>query len=123
MIEIRICPECGKAFYKPEEAVEVACPHCTFFFLDRRGGERVHCELDLSYYAGRQKGIAVLKDYSDYGARIMYEGRALAVDDEVSVDIGRLGVRARGRAVWTERVSGKRALSGLKFSKRLKVGG
>lgn len=121
MIEVRVCPECRKAFYKPEEAADVTCPHCSFFLLDRRGNGRVQCELDLTYSAGREKGRAVLKDYSEYGARIMYEGRALTSEDEVSVDIEGLGVRARGKAVWTERVSGRKALSGLRFARKLKV--
>lgn len=121
MIEIRVCPECRKAFYKLEEVVEVTCPHCSFFFLDRRGGDRVRCDLGITYSAGRQSGRAVLKDYSEYGARIMYEGRALTSEDEIAVDIDGLNVRARARAVWTERVSVKSALSGLKFSERLKI--
>lgn len=114
-MEIRVCPNCGKAFYAPRDGEQVLCLHCGFLLYDRRSTGRSQKEVGVFFYLRGIRHSATLKDYSTGGAGLEYGGKGLEVDTIVDIDIEELGVHMHAITVWSRKVSGSRYASGLKY--------
>ena len=114
-MELRVCPECNKAFYALHDSEVVACPHCGFILHDRRRNKRMHKELEFAFSAGGKTVTAKLQDYSLNGMKIAYTGAALDVESLLDIDIDEINIHGKARAVWTKKVSKSVASIGLKL--------
>ncbi len=114
-MEIRVCPDCDKAFYALRDAIHLVCHHCGYSLLDRRIKERTICNIDFTLTHKKRSIKCTLKDYSDTGARVVYRERSLPVDTIISVKLGKLDINAPARTVWTRSVSRSLYSSGFKF--------
>jgi len=115
LMELRVCPECRKAFYAPPEGTHLLCPHCGFALLDRRDETRTIKDVDFHLVLGSTEIQARLKDLSRGGFRAEYSGRSLELDALLRVDIEGLGIHQTARTVWSKRISKSRYSSGFKF--------
>lgn len=114
-MEIRVCPECDKAFYSPRVSDVVACSHCGFIMFDRRGSKRVHKEFDCRFLLDGQVVSARLQDYSADGLRMVYTGKALKADTVLDVEVEGLDVHRPARTVWSMKISRHSASAGLRL--------
>lgn len=114
-MEIRVCPECKKAFYAPNDSESLSCPHCGYIFIDRRSKGRLHKDIKLVFSINGKKIPAKLRDYSDGGARVVYKGRALRANDTLELEIEKLKIRRTAKAVWSIKLSSSLSSTGLKF--------
>lgn len=112
-IEIRVCPECGKAFYAPVD--RAVCPHCRYVFLERRYKGRIKKELAFTVSLEGKKLPARLEDYSENGIKMVYKGAGLEVDTVLHVNIDEMDLHRNARAVWTKKLSKSLSSSGLKL--------
>jgi len=114
-MELRVCPECDKAFYSPHDSEVVACPHCGFVLHDRRRARRIHRELDCRFLLEGRVVSAILQDYSANGLRMVYEGQALEADTLLDVEVEGLAVHRPARTVWSVKISKAKASAGLRL--------
>lgn len=112
-MELRVCPDCQKAFYSSPEGESVLCPHCGFVLLEKRLHKRTRKVLDFFFsYHGKKHG-ARLEDYSDSGVRAVYTGPGVDPDTVLEFDIDELDIHGKVRAVWTRELGKSRAESGF----------
>jgi hypothetical protein len=114
-MEIRVCPQCNKAFYASPDAECLVCSHCGHVIYDRRRKERVEKELDFNIPFKGRPLPAKLMDYSEGGLKAVYKGGLLKVDTVFDLDIGELDIHAEVKTVWTKKVSKSVYASGFKF--------
>ncbi len=114
-MEIRVCPDCDKAFYALRDAIHLVCHHCGYMLLDRRSKERTICNLDFTFTYGGKSIRAKLKDYSESGLRILYRGRSMQVDSVLDIRLDGLSIHSAAKAVWTSSVSRSLYSSGFQF--------
>jgi hypothetical protein len=114
-MEIRVCPDCDKAFYALRDAIHLVCHHCGYMLLDRRSKDRTICNLDFTFTYGGKSIKARLKDYSESGLRVLYRGRSLQVDSVLDIKLDGLGIHSAAKAVWTSSASRAVYSSGFKF--------
>ncbi len=114
-MEIRVCPDCDKAFYALCDAIHLVCHHCGYMLLDRRVKERTASNLDFTFTYGGKSIKARLKDYSESGLRVFYRGSALKVDSVLDIELDGLNIHSQARAVWTKNVSRSLCSSGFTF--------
>ena len=117
-MEIRVCPDCDKAFYALRDAIHLVCQHCGYSLLDRRIKERTICNLNFTFTHKGRRIQGKLKDYSESGARIVYKERSLPVDTILNLKLDGLNTNSPARAVWTRSVSRSLYSSGFKFIRR-----
>jgi len=115
IMELRVCPECEKAFYSPPDGDFLSCPHCGFVLFDRRGGQRVRREAESVLSIRGRKLRATLKDYSTGGARVEYSGPDLERDTVIELYVDDLDIHARAVAVWTKKASGDVKYAGFRL--------
>ena len=114
-MEIRVCPDCDKAFYALRDTVNLVCHHCGYSLLDRRIKERTLCNLDFTFTHKDKSIKATLKDYSESGARIVYKERSLPVDSILEITLDKLRIDSPVKTVWTRSISRSLYSSGFKF--------
>lgn len=114
-MELRVCPECNKAFYSLHDSEVVACPHCGFILHDRRRTKRVTKEIDCCFSVEGELVRAKLQDYSKDGLRVVYSGHALGVDTVFDVEVEDLDVHRPAKAVWAKKISKSQFSVGLKL--------
>lgn len=119
-MEIRVCPDCDKAFYALRDAIHLVCHHCGYMLLDRRSNDRTASNLDFTFTYRGKSIKARLKDYSESGLRILYRGRALQVESVLDIKLNKLGIHSTAKAVWTGSVSRSLYSSGFRFTGRAK---
>jgi Zn-finger nucleic acid-binding protein len=112
---IRVCPKCQKVFFELKDEEFQYCPHCGFYLMDRRDRTRIKKEVEFEITLRGAKIKARLKDYSAFGIKMEANGRVLKVNTILDIDIDELKIHRTAKAVWTEKIGGKRSLSGLKF--------
>lgn len=114
-MELRVCPECNKAFYARRVGEIVACPHCGFILYDRRRKKRVRRE--LAFYLSMEGRVvqATLRDYSKDGLRIAYEGKAPRPDTVLDISIDELDIHRHAQPVWSKKMSKSTVSAGLKL--------
>ncbi|MBI5237807.1 MAG: PilZ domain-containing protein [Deltaproteobacteria bacterium] len=124
-MDIRVCPECGKAFYAAVSSAPLSCAFCACFFEDKRRDKRTRKETGLIFRFMDRNYRARLKDYSENGFRFLYAGKMLKAGSVVEVKIAtppcppltRGGLRGGSEcavAVWSKKVSPAVFSSGLK---------
>ncbi len=104
-MDIRVCPECGKAFYAAPSAAPLSCAFCACFFEDTRRARRIRKEADLTFRFKDRSYQARLKDYSEGGLRMLYAGKMLRAGSVVHVEIDRENISELAVAVWSRNVS------------------
>lgn len=114
-MELRVCPECDKAFYAPIEEDYINCPHCGFVLLERRTSKRFSKKLDFTFTFNGNKVPAKLEDYSADGIRAHYKGQGLSVKTMLDLNIDELDIHRRAKAIWTKKLSGSISMSGFKL--------
>jgi len=114
-MEIRVCPECDRAFYSLRSSDVVACSHCGFVLFDRRGAKRVHKEFDCRFLLAGQVVRAKLQDYSADGLRMVYTGQALEANTVLDVEVDGLDVHRPAKTVWSMKISKDSASAGLRL--------
>jgi len=119
LMEIRVCPECNKAFYASSDTDMLVCTYCGHVLYDgksaKRSGKRVR--KDLKFRMSVKSGTlpAKLIDYSSGGLKAVYKGSQIEADTILEVDIDELKIHTAARAIWTHRVSKDLYESGFKF--------
>ncbi|MBE9528310.1 MAG: hypothetical protein IME99_03625 [Proteobacteria bacterium] len=116
-MEIRICPECNKAFYALKETDTLVCHYCGFVIFDQRGKQRLVANFDFNFTLHGHKVRAKLKDYSETGARIVYKGRLLTEDTVLNLVIDELGIEATAKTMWSKRIAKDTYSYGLELLK------
>lgn len=114
-MEIRVCPECDRAFYSLPDSDVVACTHCGFIAFDRRGAKRVHKEVDCRFLLEGRLVRARLQDYSAGGLRMVYTGEALKADTVLDVEVEGLDVHRTAKTVWSMKISKHSVSAGLRL--------
>jgi DNA-directed RNA polymerase subunit RPC12/RpoP len=114
-MELRVCPECDRAFYSLHDGDVVACPHCGYILHDRRRSKRVHKEIVFTFSAGGRTVTAKLQDYSTNGMKIIYTGDALDLESLLDIDIEEINIHGTAKAVWDRRITKSTHSTGLKI--------
>ncbi len=112
-MEIRICPECNKAFYALRDADSLVCQYCGFIIFDRRHGGRCSADCDFNFELQGHEVPAKLKDFSDSGARIVYKGKLLSENTVLNLVVDELGIEVTAKTMWSTKVSRGTCSSGL----------
>ncbi len=113
-MEIRVCPECNKAFYTTVE-ISPTCHHCGHILLDRRTRKRTKTKTDFTFYIEGIEREATLIDFSKYGARIICSGDAFSVNTILDLKIDEHKIHETAKAVWMKKRKESRVIAGLKF--------
>lgn len=115
IMDMRICPDCNKAFYFLENQKPYSCTHCGYFFVDKRQHKRIERTADCVFFTDGLKLDGVTKDYSFGGACIEYTGEPIARDTTVQFESNMLGLHLSAKSVWTVNRPSKGVLMGLRF--------
>ncbi|MBI5644321.1 MAG: PilZ domain-containing protein [Deltaproteobacteria bacterium] len=115
-MQLKVCPECYKAFFIPAGRKSVICTHCYFVFSERRSAERVQRLMDMSFTIDGQMVAAKTIDYSDGGAGIIYKGDFLEKGSIVTISFGGK-LKLAAKAVWSRKVSRTLSSAGLSLLK------
>lgn len=113
-MQIRVCPECYKAFYMAVYDDCVICPYCGHLFCERRIQERTRKQEPISFSLNGSHTLCVTTDYSDDGAGIVYKGGFVEPDTIVAVCMG-YGARRNAKTVWSKKVSRSIVSAGLRL--------
>ena len=116
-MDIRVCPECGKAFYAAVSSAPLSCALCACFFEDKRRDKRTRKETGLTFRFMDRSYPARLKDYSEHGLRLLYAGKMLKAGSVVAVEFAPpldKGGCECAVAVWSRKVSPAVFSSGLR---------
>jgi predicted RNA-binding Zn-ribbon protein involved in translation (DUF1610 family) len=113
-MELRVCPECKKAFYTAAVEYPPPCPRCGHVLLDRRTQERKATTTNFTFLVEGKKRSATLLDFSKEGARIIYGGKTFPVNSVMDLSIDKLNIHGTAKAVWTKKIDSK-STTGLKF--------
>lgn len=114
-MELRVCPECDRAFYSLHDSDMVTCIHCGFIVYDRRGPKRVHKAFDCRFLLEGRLVRARLQDYSTNGLRMVYTGQALKADTVLDVEVEGLDVHRLAKIVWSKKLSKGSVSAGLRL--------
>jgi predicted RNA-binding Zn-ribbon protein involved in translation (DUF1610 family) len=114
-MDIRVCPECKKAFYTAAVEHPPPCPRCGHVLLDRRTQERKATATNFTFFIEGKKRSATLLDFSKEGARIIYSGKTFPVNSVLDLSIDELNIHGTAKAVWTMKLTNSRSTTGLKF--------
>lgn len=114
-MNLRICPECSKAFFMSLLDSPARCPHCGVFLADRRTlkRERKVCPATFSIKGSILR--AKTTDYSGRGAGIIFVGRNLQKGTVIDVTIGELIIKKPARMVWAKQGSGSIISAGIEI--------
>ena len=115
-MDIRICPDCNKAFYVTSEVSFPVCHYCGHALPEKRWQERIPAEIDCAFRFKDENWSATLMDFSKGGARIAYEKKYLLVGNIVDINVEKIDNHTSATAVWTKKQeSGAKVETGLKF--------
>ena len=114
-MDMRICPDCNKAFYFLEAQKPYTCSHCGYFFIDKRQHKRIEKKAHCVFIYNGIKSEGVTKDYSFGGASIEYTGDPIAEDTVIDFECNVLELHVPAKAVWSVSRPSKGILIGLKF--------
>jgi len=114
-MELRVCPECDRAFYSLHDSDMVTCTHCGFIVYDRRGALRTKKEVDCTIALEGENIPAKLIDYSVNGIKIVCRGHDIKADTFLDVDIKALGIHKMAKSVWSKRVTRSSSSVGIKL--------
>ncbi|MEE9542649.1 MAG: PilZ domain-containing protein [Thermodesulfobacteriota bacterium] len=114
-MDMRICPDCKKAFYFFKNQKPYSCTHCGYFFVDKRQHKRIEKKAGCVFVLDGIKHEGVTKDYSFGGACVEYAGEAIAEDAFLDFESNMLGLHVPAKAVWFVSRPSKGILMGLKF--------
>ncbi|GMT42809.1 MAG: hypothetical protein IEMM0002_1220 [bacterium] len=111
---MRVCPECHKAFFQPvgRECCP-PCPHCGHVLVNQRGQERLITKTDFTLSVGGRKRSATIVDFSADGARIVYDGKEIPDNGNVKLNVDKLNIHRRAKAVWTRKLGDEVSQTGL----------
>lgn len=113
-MRLRVCMDCGKAFFSSGWGESARCPHCGVFLEERRFALRYPRVLGLTMSINGSRLSAVTTDLSTGGAGIVLEGGALEKDTVMDVNIEELKLRRSARTVWA-RITGRRVAAGIEL--------
>ncbi len=114
-MKIRICPECGKAFYALSDVDTLVCRYCGFVLFDRRVLSRTAASIDSKLKLSGHITRVRLKDYSRTGARIIFEGKHISDDTVLNLVIDELNIDGTAKTVWSKKVAKNTYSYGLHF--------
>lgn len=114
-MDMRICPDCNKAFYFLKDQKPYSCTHCGYFFVDKRQHKRIEKSAGCVFIYEGIKREGVTKDYSFGGACIEFIGEPISEDTFLDFESNTLGLHVPARAVWSVSMPSKGILMGLKF--------
>lgn len=114
-MSVRICPECGKAFFMSLLDDHARCPHCGVFIADRRTHRRERKELQVTLSARGSTCRARTTDFSRRGAGITFAGMSLEKDAVIVVTIDELRLTRQARMVWQRRATGATTAAGIEL--------
>lgn len=114
-MSLRICPECGKAFFMSLLERYARCPHCGVFIADRRSSprERKACQAVFSVNGFRMR--ARTTDFSGAGAGIIFSGKRIDKGTVIDITISELMIDRPARMVWARQGSGTTISAGLEL--------
>ncbi len=114
-MDMRICPDCNKAFYYLKDKEPSSCTHCGYFFGNKRQFKRIDKRADCVFTYEGIKHDGLTKDYSLGGACIEFAGEPIREDASLDFKSDMLGLHASAKAVWSLMSPSKGILMGLKF--------
>lgn len=114
-MDMRICPDCNKAFYFLKEKEPSSCMHCGYFFGNTRQHKRIVKVAGCVFTYEGTKHDAVTKDYSLTGACIEFIGEPISKEASIDFESDMLGLRGPAKAVWSASSPSKGVLMGLQF--------
>jgi len=114
-MSLRICPECGKAFFMSLLESHARCPHCGVFLADRRSSrrERRACQAVFSVSGATLR--ARTTDFSGRGAGIVFTGKKIEKGTVINITISELMIRRPARMVWAKQGSGSMISAGVEL--------
>lgn len=114
-MNLRICPECSKAFFMSLLDSPARCPHCGVFLADRRTRKRERKVCPATFSIKGYILRAKTTDYSGRGAGIIFVGRNLEKGTVIDVTIGELIIKKPARMVWAKKGSGSIISAGIEI--------
>jgi len=114
MVEIRVCAKCRKAFYTGPREESSGCSYCGYYFI-QRSRERVSTVIDFTLSIDDKKMPAVVKNYSEGGAMILYMGEYLPVNGVVHLKVDALSLNRAAKTVWSKKIDESRVASGIRL--------
>jgi len=117
VVELRVCPECNKAFYKGLDREYAMCSHCRYVLWDQRGEKRTEREIETSFlFEGRELPVKVT-DFSASGLQVVFADPLELPPDRAVMDVNvdELGLHRPAETVWLKKTDQEVAVAGLKF--------
>ncbi|VAX21824.1 hypothetical protein MNBD_NITROSPINAE01-249 [hydrothermal vent metagenome] len=115
-IKLNLCPECNRAFFAIQAEFRPPCNHCGYSLIDHRLEPRINIDIGFTVNAKNEMIYSILRDYSDSGARIAYEGKPLPVNSTMDINLEEPGIHRQGRAVWSKAINGSISQTGFKLT-------
>lgn len=114
-MDLRVCPDCEKAFYAFRDSLHVACHYCGHVLIDRRVLDRTQTDVGFSFVYDGKRRRAKLKNFSETGVKIAYKGLSLRVGSVLTVKLSKLHIDSPAKMVWTKEVLPSHYSGGFKF--------
>ncbi len=114
MVEIRVCAECSKAFYTGPDENSPACFYCGYYFI-QRSRERINTLINFTISIDDKKMPAMVKNYSETGAMILYMGEHLPVNGVIHLKVDSLSLDRAAKTVWSKQIDESKVASGVRL--------
>lgn len=114
MVEIRVCAECSKAFYTDSYEDSPGCSHCGYYFIQRYR-KRINSVINFTLSIDAQKIPAMVKNYSESGAMILYMGAYLPVNGLFRLNVDALSLDRVAKTVWSKQIDESKIASGVRL--------
>ncbi len=117
MVELRVCPECNKAFFKGLDRGYAICSHCRYVLWDQRGEERTEGEIEASFFIEGREVPARVTDFSPSGLKVVFASLLEPLPDSAILDVNvdELGLHQPAKRVWQAKAGNKAVAAGLKL--------
>ena len=117
MVELRVCPECNKAFFKGLDRGYAICSHCRYVLWDQRGEERTEGEIEASFFIEGREVPVRLADFSSSGLKVVFASLLESLPDSAILDVNvdELGLHQPAETVWQKKAGKKAVVVGLKL--------
>lgn len=117
MVELRVCPECNKAFFKGLDREYAVCSHCRYVLWDQRGEDRTEGEMEASFSIDGREVAARVTDFSSSGLKIVFSGIPEPMPDStvLNMNVDELGLHQPAETVWQQKADNESAVIGLKL--------
>ena len=120
-MEMRLCPDCKRAFFYQLNNAPYTCPHCDYIFLKKRAFERTQKSVRCVFYFKGATRSAKTIDYSRGGVSVEYSGKPLPQNTFLDFHSNALDIHIPVRTVWSRAKNSRKAMAGLKFLRAVKT--